>query len=238
MHIIIVCHGSRSEENNLHFKKIVDQVSELLPDYTITASYLDFYQPFFDQTLVSVLEKSKEVIVVPLFFFNAKHTKEDIPNIIANKRKDFPKAKIQTLDISQAYHQVMQKEINEKCKNLKNPSLVFIARGSSDESAVLLFHHFVKQLEFEFDYDQKVACYCSIAKPSLKEELTKLSFKSQNIVVYPYILFKGKLYEEMIKDIKIFCEDNPDIQVNLCNPFGYLEGFSNEIAESLKSHVQ
>lgn len=92
--ILVVAHGSRDKAAQREFKRLVQNYRQRHPGWKIAHSFLELTTPSVPQALKFLARDSKEVLVLPLFLFAAKHVKKHIPEILQNFRKDYPQIKV------------------------------------------------------------------------------------------------------------------------------------------------
>ncbi len=65
-----------------------------IPDWKVSHAYLEMARPSIPEALEVLALKSTEILVLPLFFFAAKHVKKHIPEILKTFQKNHPKVKV------------------------------------------------------------------------------------------------------------------------------------------------
>jgi len=232
MQILFVCHGSRLKVNNEQYRDICNQVGLSFPQHKVIGSYLNFSTPSFDNSLNECLSFDSHILIVPLFFFNAKHAKQDIPNIIKKYQNKYANSTIRSLDISQCFTHSMLNEIQPLVQN--KSFLIIIGRGSSDTQSIQSFKKYINNVSSSIKANT-LAAYCDLAQPSLNNCLSQaVKQKFSHIIIFPYFLFNGKLLEDINTDISIFKKSYPKVIINLCKPFGYHKHFTESITTELK----
>jgi sirohydrochlorin ferrochelatase len=93
-HVLVISHGSRDASANNDFKNLVGLYRKKHPTWVIAHAFLEMTEPTIPQSLEILAETAKEIFVLPLFLFQARHVKEHIPEIIRNFQKENPKVKI------------------------------------------------------------------------------------------------------------------------------------------------
>jgi sirohydrochlorin ferrochelatase len=93
-HVLVISHGSREASANADFKKLVSLYRRKHSDWVITHAFLELAEPSIPQALKSFVGKTKEISVLPLFLFQARHVKEHIPEILRIFQKENPGIKI------------------------------------------------------------------------------------------------------------------------------------------------
>jgi sirohydrochlorin ferrochelatase len=92
--VLIISHGSREKSANDDFKRLVQKYRKLHPHWKISHAYLEMASPSIPAALKALVLKSKEILVLPLFLFAARHIKKNIPEILGTFRKSHPEIKV------------------------------------------------------------------------------------------------------------------------------------------------
>ena len=93
--ILIVAHGSRETPAQQEFKRLVGKYRKRHPGWKITHAFLELAEPSIPQALESLAASSKEILVLPLFLFAAKHVRKHIPEILKAFRATHPGVKVE-----------------------------------------------------------------------------------------------------------------------------------------------
>ncbi len=98
--LILVAHGSRLLKANQEFLDLVDKVktAELLKYHHLIGCFLEATEPSLEQTIRKAVEKSKAISIFPYFLNQGKHITQDIPNIVSDFQKSYPKCQFKVLD--------------------------------------------------------------------------------------------------------------------------------------------
>jgi sirohydrochlorin cobaltochelatase len=91
---LLVSHGSRDKSAHREFKRLVQKYRKRHPAWKVSHAYLELAQPSIPEALESLASESKEIVVLPLFLFAAKHVKKHIPEILKTFRKKYPSVKV------------------------------------------------------------------------------------------------------------------------------------------------
>ena len=92
--IIILGHGSRSEEAQQVFEEIVSLVSEKLNYGMVRGAAMEFASPALEEVAAELVESGiEEIIIVPLFIYPGVHIKRDIPAMIDQLKKEYPEVR-------------------------------------------------------------------------------------------------------------------------------------------------
>ena len=78
--LILIAHGSRVKKTADEMQLLVDRVQAGLLDTAVQAAYMEIQTPGLMEVVESQVEKGvKEISVLPLFFFEGRHMRDDIP---------------------------------------------------------------------------------------------------------------------------------------------------------------
>ncbi len=92
--IIILGHGSGSEEAQQVFEEIVTLVSEKLNYGMVRGAAMEFASPALEEVAAGLVELGiEEIIIVPLFIYPGVHIKRDIPAMIDQLKKEYPEVR-------------------------------------------------------------------------------------------------------------------------------------------------
>ena len=82
---LFIAHGSREKSAQAGFDALLTNLSRLISEYPVLGAYLTLNQPSISDAVTSGVKQGlTEFIVVPLFFFEGAHVKQDIPQILAD----------------------------------------------------------------------------------------------------------------------------------------------------------
>ena len=90
--IVLFAHGSRDPEWARPFESIA---AELAKKHLVRLAYLEIMQPPLADAIASLANAGVQAIrIVPLFFAQGGHVKEDLPRLVAAARNAHPQVKI------------------------------------------------------------------------------------------------------------------------------------------------
>jgi len=92
--VLIVAHGSREKPAQREFQKLVQKYRKRHPGWKITHAFLDLAEPSIPRALETLAASSKEILVLPLFLFAAKHVRKHIPEILKSFKKNRPQLRL------------------------------------------------------------------------------------------------------------------------------------------------
>ena len=88
--IIVVGHGSRTEEAKELFFQIVDSLNERIEDSNVEGCFMEISKPYIPAKIDEMYEKGiRDFIILPYFLIPGIHIKEDIPEILEEAKKKY-----------------------------------------------------------------------------------------------------------------------------------------------------
>lgn len=111
--VIVIGHGSRSEEAKDAFFQIVEQLKQNLQN-EVEGCFMEISEPHIPEAVEKLYRKGvREITALPYFLFNGIHIKEDIPEILQSVKEKYA-----DLNISMAkpigYHEAIVDILKER----------------------------------------------------------------------------------------------------------------------------
>jgi len=89
--LLVVGHGSRSEDAVAVFRQIVDEVRGRGVFAYVEGAHMELAEPGIEEMVKLLAGKNvNEIIIAPYFLYEGMHLKKDIPDIIAQLVADYP----------------------------------------------------------------------------------------------------------------------------------------------------
>jgi sirohydrochlorin cobaltochelatase len=89
--LLVLGHGSQSEEADEIFAKIVDRVRGISSFEHVAMGSLQLSRPTFADGVQALLDEGvQEMVIMPMFIFRGNHVKFDIPEELENLRVEHP----------------------------------------------------------------------------------------------------------------------------------------------------
>ena len=215
--ILLIGHGSRrqiSNEKFISFSKAFSyhlnsgKISNSKIIIDIKACFLELAKPLLDDVLIQIQGKYQQIILAPILLFSAGHYKKDIATASKIAQTNHPDSQIITLKPignNLFLWNSLKSFLLQTCKEQKRvKNVLFIGRGASDSEALRSFFSLKKDLRktlINESYQINVFhVFCDVNKPSISFVLDKIKSDKKHTLVFPYLLFPGKLNKE-IKDL-------------------------------------
>ncbi|HZE60246.1 MAG TPA: CbiX/SirB N-terminal domain-containing protein [Burkholderiales bacterium] len=92
---LLFAHGSRDRDWARPFQQLAATLGKKLDD-PVELAYLEFMEPTLEQAIAALAGKGvRSVRVVPVFFGQGSHLKDDLPRLAARAADKFPQMKIE-----------------------------------------------------------------------------------------------------------------------------------------------
>lgn len=210
---ILLCgHGSRHTDAGQDFPHLVAKVQQKLSPQTVTGAYLEFQEPTIQAALQQLYDRGqRDIIVQPVTLYNAGHTKNDIPEILATFQASHPDVQVRygsalglippVIDaaslVLQTTLQAIQPEIDpEDCK------LLVVGRGSRDRAVADQTITLCHKLHQRFEFGDSSYCYAFTSSPLLKSALIQAARSHYpHVIVLPFLLFPGRLLSDIYGEV-------------------------------------
>ncbi|MCM8543266.1 MAG: CbiX/SirB N-terminal domain-containing protein, partial [Lentisphaeraceae bacterium] len=78
--LILIAHGSRVAKAAEEMQALVEKIQKNLPAYSVKEAYMEIQYPGLLDTIESFINDGvQEIDILPLFFFEGRHMRDDIP---------------------------------------------------------------------------------------------------------------------------------------------------------------
>ena len=93
--IILFGHGARDARWREPFDRLAGLWREQNPNTPVELAFLEMMQPSLEEAVAALVAKdANEIIVVPVFFGQGGHLRNDFPVLLESCQKHFPGAKL------------------------------------------------------------------------------------------------------------------------------------------------
>jgi len=212
------------------FFELRDQLDAVLAGTPVQASLLEFQEPSIDQGWDTLVRQGvNHIHVAPLLLFAAGHAKQDIPQAIQNCQQRTPHIthdQCRPLSRNQAIIDLILERVESNHVEIQTDSsrtaLVMTGRGSFDPCATSDMHLLRHLIESRTNFAKVVTAFYAMANPKLPEVLEKLASSNHfdAIMVQPHLLFEGRLYQAIIKQVETAATNHQKLQWRVGNYLG------------------
>lgn len=206
---LLIGHGSRNEaavSENLAFAQ---QLAERLGQH-VAACFLEFSDPpIIDGIRTCIEQGATNIVALPLFLGPAGHQKNDVPAVINWARKAWPHVNfLYGTPLGAQYHlaNLLGKRATtiiseaETVISDSETAIVVVGRGSRDPDSNSEVSKVTRLLYEGRDYGWVETAFFSLTTPRVADTVAKCArLGAKRIVLLPYLLFTGKIYERIIE---------------------------------------
>jgi len=249
--VLLVGHGTRDARGTSQFFELSERLIEHLPGLRVEPCLLEFQSPTIPEAWDRLLEREvAKICVAPLLLFAAGHAKQDIPEMVLESHIRRPDIEVTgarpisrhpaiiELACSHLRHALGQQQISAN-----EVTLVTVGRGSYDPCAQADMRMLGAIIASKLSIDDHHNAFYAMAEPKLPDVLEQIASSSarqpsnsvRSILVHPHLLFDGRLYQAIQKQIVEFRMKNPGISIHLSSYLGADKLVAQAMADRVKS---
>jgi sirohydrochlorin cobaltochelatase len=221
--VLLIGHGTRLAAGVAEFHSLAEQLRQALPDRGCLAGFLELVEPSVPEALARLWQQGhRRVTALPALLLAAGHVKNDIPFILNAFQAEHPEMSI-TFGADLGVHPNLLRVARERIESIetafgpdydrRDTLLVVIGRGSSDPDANSNISKITRMLWEGMGFGWAETAYTAVAAPLMADALERthrLGFP--RVVVFPYLLFTGRLVEQVRATVAAYRERHPEVQ--------------------------
>lgn len=243
--VVVLGHGSRDPAANTPFEQLVGQFRTAHPEFDVSHGYVEIASPSLEEALTQSAARNARVVVAPLFLFGAGHLKNDVPLALAAARTKFPHVEFvaaRELGVHAALVQLAferaQPLLADENSSLKT-AVIMVGRGASDPDANGDFCKLTRLVGEGRKLAWVVHSFIGITRPSFEEAAELVGrARPDRVVVVPYFLFPGRLYEKLGEQVANYSARSPWIRMELAECLGADEKVLQVLRERVLEAVE
>lgn len=209
--VMLVGHGTKDDEGTQQFFQLGERLAERLSPQPVAVALLEFQQPTIPDAWTRLVRQGVEHIhIAPLLLFAAGHAKQDIPHIArecqaATSRVSFDQAR--PISRHRSIVELVSRRIGDtlalSAAGSQSTALVMVGRGSTDPCAQTDMRVLSEVISRRIDVAKVFTAFYAMADPALPEVLERVasSGRFSEVVVHPHLLFTGRLYEAISRQV-------------------------------------
>ena len=210
---MVVGHGTRDPRGTAEFFALVEElkrrVSQRDARCEVAAGLLEFQQPTIAEAFDHLRSREvSRVDVAPLLLFAAGHAKSDIPDEVAAVADGVPFAFGRPLSrapelvdcVTERLGQVLAKHGLAP----ESTAVLMVGRGSRDPCARSDMRVLTEIIRRRVPVRHMATAFYAMTEPKVPGVLDELAGRTgvRHIVVYPHLLFHGRLYEAIVRQME------------------------------------
>lgn len=221
--VLLIGHGTRLAAGVAEFQHLASQLQQALPDRTCLAGFLELVEPSVPAALEKLRQQGfRYITALPALLMAAGHIKNDLPVLLKAFQDEHPEVQLSfgaDLGVHPHLLQVARTRIESVEAELgidyqrKETLLLVIGRGSSDSDANSNISKITRILWEGMGFGWAETAYTAVAAPLMADALERthhLGFK--RVVVFPYLLFTGRLVEQVRATVADYQNRHPDVR--------------------------
>ncbi|MDX6206383.1 MAG: sirohydrochlorin cobaltochelatase [Frankiales bacterium] len=224
--LVIVGHGTRSDDGVAEFAAFVDLVARIAP-VDVAGGFLELSSPPMTDAVAGLYDRGhRRLVAVPLVLVGAGHAKGDVPAALARERARRP-------GLSFGYgrplgpHPTLLEILDERIGEVLAPqdragtAVVLVARGATDPDANADIARTARLLYEGRGFVMVEPSFVSLAEPGVPAALDRARLLgAQRIVVSPYFLFSGVLPDRVTAQALQWADQHPEVEVRCARVLG------------------
>ncbi len=221
--VLLIGHGTRLPAGVAEFHALADRLQQALPDRACRAGFLELVEPSVPEVLATLWRQGcRRVTALPALLMAAGHVKNDIPVMLNAFQAEHPEMRI-TFGADLGIHPNLLRVARERIESgetefgpdydRRDALLVVIGRGCSDPDANSNICKITRMLWEGMGFGWAETAYTAVAAPLMADALERahrLGFR--RLVVFPYLLFAGRLVEQVRATVAAHRERHPEVQ--------------------------
>jgi sirohydrochlorin cobaltochelatase len=224
--LVIVGHGTKSDDGVAEFGRFVGLVAKLAP-FDVAGGFLELSAPPLTDAVAGLYDRGhRRLVAVPLVLVGAGHAKGDVPAALARERERRP-------GLSFGYgrplgpHPTLLEILDERIAEVLLPderagtAVVLVGRGATDPDANADIAKTARLLYEGRGFLTVETSFVSLADPSVPVALERARLLgSRRILVSPYFLFSGVLPDRVGAQALAWAAEHPDVEVRVAGVLG------------------
>ena len=227
---LLIGHGSRDPESNEEFLALVSALREKDPRRRIDAAFVELAEPGMREILFGYGGNGpKTVWILPLLFFGAGHSKDEIPEVIREARHKSPEVTFHygtPLGIHPSLLAIVNEKVEAAVKKAgsrprEETAVLLIGRGSSDPDANGDLHKVSRLFWEAHRYGWVETCFIGVTLPDLPGGIRRcVNLGAKRIIAIPYFIFTGVLIRRIEKIVNEHAPVFPGVELLLGDYLG------------------
>ncbi|MGD1951588.1 MAG: sirohydrochlorin chelatase [Leptolyngbyaceae cyanobacterium] len=227
--LLLLGHGTRDPNGRQAFLDFAHQFQSYDPSRPVVPCFLELTDPLIQAGIDRCVEQGyRELTVLPVLLFAARHSKFDVTNELDRAGQRHPQLKLnygRHFGVSLRWLDLWQKRLEQADKESTVPRektvLLFVGRGASDPDANGDVYKLARMLWEGSGYGDLEVCFTGITHPRMERGFERArAWKPERIIVIPHLLFTGVL----AKRIQTITEQqqlaHPEIEVQSLSVIG------------------
>ena len=236
--LLIVGHGTKSEQGCAEFAELVDRTQLRAPWADVAGGFLELAPPPIQDAVRRMVEAGHRTIdVVPLVLVAAGHSKGDIPAALEREKARHPGLSFRygrPLGSHPDLLAVAEQHLEQVVPRDAWPetAVVLVGRGATDPDANAEIAKTARLLQEGRELGTVETAFISLAQPSVPAGLDRaLRLGFRRVVVLPWFLFAGVLPDRIVAQSTAWAAEHPDVEVHVADLLGPTDALAGVVLE-------
>ncbi len=202
--LLVIGHGTRSDQGRQYFWSTVNHVTEELPGTVVVGGFLEHHTPDIPMALQALARQGlSEVVLAPLLLCSAGHAERDIP-AAARRGAAAVQLPVRQLDVLGCHPRILALSATRFRTALgphddpDNVLWLCVARGSSHASATAEMHRFVALRRTLTPVGTAALAFLNKAEPRVETVVSEIAASHYTtVIVQPHLLYPGRLLSRL-----------------------------------------
>ena len=221
--VLYVAHGSRVKAGIDEALRFIEKVKPRIDAPIQQVSFLELVQPSILQGVTKCVQQgATKIAVAPILLLTANHLNHDIPNEIAEAKKQFPHVQFtigEAFGIDERLVKTLHHRLIEMDEDIRGANVLLVGRGSSDPAVERDLGEIATLLKKKAGLHEVATCFLYGKGVSFEQALQRLLAENRKTFIIPYLLFSGLLKRHI--QTKITEVQHVNQAIILCNCLGY-----------------
>ena len=221
--ILLIGHGTRRAAGVAEFHHLAQQLQQALPDRVCQTAFLELVEPSVPTALETLRRQGfQRITALPALLMAAGHVKNDLPVMLNAFQAKYPEMRV-TFGADLGIHPHLLQVARERIEaseaafgfdyERRDTLLLVIGRGSSDPDANSNISKITRMLWEGMGFGWAETAYTAVAAPLMADALERTHrLGLQRVIVFPYLLFTGRLVEQVQAAVADYQRQHPDVQ--------------------------
>ena len=222
--LLLIGHGSRDADGVREFHRMAERLFAALPERLCLSSFLELTEPSLREGVAQLsCQGATAITALPVMLMAAGHIKNDIPAELETVQAEHPDLSI-TLGTELGVHPALLQAARERIEageaafgpdySRRDTLLLVVGRGSSDPDANSNLAQITRLLWETLGFGWAETAYCAVTPPPVAAALERVHGLNFNYrLVFPYILFGGRVIQQIAATVADYQRLHPKIQV-------------------------
>lgn len=223
--IILLGHGSRDQAAIEEFERFLAFFKASSGFPRVSPGYLGLNSPSIPEAIDrAAAEGAERIWAYPLFLFPGRHVSTDLPRLLAEAGMRHRETAIHFGEAMHRHPKLLELakiRIGPLPERAGGTALILVANGSSESRGIEAVERFAAKLKPMFPGTHFFPCFSEIAWPSMPDVFGRCAAAGiTSIVVFPCILFAGKVLQGIQMKVEKLREAYPALSIRTADYFG------------------